>query len=188
MPTCALTVSVLLYMKQSLAMALWTCWHCNGGKINCLVNKRLLDSQQAYDFYLKFFHDPKKLRMWMIEDYPSTCPHNSGSFAFMLNIVSGWSDSSEGCCTVCFSHAAALRGVISLVTHMLAMVCERLWPIRLYSLLWSMLVILACPIRNPAITILVIQCQSTFFSFRQLAGYAIRSECMSDVIKARWTS
>ena len=40
----------------------------------------------------------------------------------MLNIVSGWSDSSEGYCTVGFSHAAALRGVISFVIHMLAMV------------------------------------------------------------------
>ena len=176
-------------MQQSRATALWIWWHCKGRKIKFPVNHRLLDSQQAFDFYLKFFHDPKKLRMWMIEDYPSTCPHNSGSFAFMLNIVSGWSDSSEGCCTVCFSHAAALRGVISFVTHMLAMVCERLWPIRLYSLMWSMLVILACPIRrNPAITILEIQCQSTFFSFRQLTGSAIRSECISDVIKARWTS
>ena len=172
-----------------MATTVRKCWHCNGGKIKFPVNNRLLDSQQAFEFHLKYLHDPKKLRIWMNADDPSTwCPHNSGWFAFMLNIVSGWSDSSEGCCTVCFSHAAALRGVISFVTHMLAMVCERLRPIRLYSLLWSMLVILACLIRNPAITILEIQCQSTFFSFRQLAGYAIRSECISDVIKVRWTS
>ena len=37
--------------------------------------------------------------MWMIEDYPSTCPHNSGSFAFMLNIV-------------CLVEATEVRGVV----------------------------------------------------------------------------
>ena len=118
----SLILLVLLTIDQSLATALWICWHCNDGKIKFPVNNRLSDSQQAFDFHLKYLHGPKKLRIRMNEDYPSTCPHNSGSFAFMLNTVSGWSDSSEGYCTVCFSHAAALRSIISFVIHMLAMV------------------------------------------------------------------
>ena len=115
----SLMLLVLLATYQSLATALWICWHCNGGKIKLPVNNRLLDSQQAFDFHLKYLHGPKKLRIRMNEDYPSTCPHNSGSFAFMLNIVSGWSDSSEGllyrvfltrcsiegCYIVCYSYA-----------------------------------------------------------------------------------
>ena len=129
----SLILLVLLATYQSLATALWICWHCNGGKIKFPVNNRLLDSQQAFDFHLKYLHGPKKLRIRMNEDYPSTCPHNSGSCAFMLNIVSGWSDSSEGYCTVCFSHAAALRGVISFVIHMLAMV---VWSSCFFLRLW----------------------------------------------------
>ena len=89
---CLLCISlillVLLATYLSLETALWICWHCNGGKIKFPVNNRLLDSQQAFDFHLKYLEDPKKLRIWMNEDSLSTCPHNSGSCAFMLNIVS----------------------------------------------------------------------------------------------------
>ena len=84
----SLILLVLLATYQSLATALWICWHCNGGKIKFPVNNRLSDSQQAFDFHLKYLHGPKKLRIRMNEDYPSTCPHNSGSFAFMLKIDS----------------------------------------------------------------------------------------------------
>ena len=89
-------------------------------QVSC--QQSIVGGQQAFDFHLKYLHGPKKLRIRMNEDYPSTCPHNLGSFAFMLNIVSGWSDSSEGYYTVCFSPFAALRGVISFVIHMLVMV------------------------------------------------------------------
>ena len=95
----SLILLVLLVTYQSLATALWICWHCNGGKIKFPVNNRLLDSQQAFDFHLKYLHGPKKLRIRMNEDYPSTCPHNSGSFAFMLNIV-------------CLVEATEVRGVV----------------------------------------------------------------------------
>ena len=84
----SLILLVLLATYLSLETALWICWHCNGGKIKFPVNNRLLDSQQAFDFHLKYLHGPKKLRTRMNEDYPSTCPHNSGPCAFMLNIVS----------------------------------------------------------------------------------------------------
>ena len=108
----SLILLVLLATYQSLATALWICWHCNGGNIKFPVNNRLLDSQQAFDFHLKYLHGPKKLRIRMNEYYPSTCPHTSGSFAFMLNIVSGWSDSSmELLYRVC-SHTLQHWGVL----------------------------------------------------------------------------